>query len=136
MQILNELSYPFHLTYSLFLFFLIYFSVLNPFWFVFLQFLFIKGSNNFFTIKIIINIYQWNFTFNFFNDRNFFWSIWSAAFSKYFFLRFDILTLSPTFNLEFLSLTSLPKLIQVLYLILTDQLVFYDIYIVFIYYLI
>ena len=68
-QLLNELSYPFHITYSLSLFLLIIFSTLNS-WYV-LQFFLIKRSINFFTIKIINNVWPWNGIFDFTNYKNF-----------------------------------------------------------------
>ena len=55
-QLLKELSQPFHLTYCLWPFLFTTFLNLNFFWFAFLQFFFVKHSNNFFTVKIANNI--------------------------------------------------------------------------------
>ena len=63
-----------------------------------LQFLFIKCSNNFFTIKITNNICWRNNVFECYNHKNFFGPIWSISCSKYVWY-FDILTWSPTLNL-------------------------------------
>ena len=80
-QLLNELSHPFHLIYSLYPFLNDFFypkSLLICFWSLF----FIKCSTNFFTIEIINNISPWNSIFSFFNHKNFFRPIWSISFSK------------------------------------------------------
>ena len=69
-QLLNELSSPFYLTY-LPKFFLI----------SFLQFFFIKRSNNFFTFKITNNICPRNSILNFWNQKNIFRPIWNAWYS-------------------------------------------------------
>ena len=47
-----------------------------------LQFVFIKTSSNFFTIQITNSISPRNCIFNFINNKNFFWPIWSISFSK------------------------------------------------------
>ena len=75
------------ITFSLYYFF-------NPkfFFICFLQFFFIKASNNFFVLKIINNIWSWPGVFNFFTHKNLFRSIWNRAFCKVF-LYFDILTI-------------------------------------------
>ena len=52
----------------------------------FLQFFFINTSNNFFTIKIINKISPWNCFFNFFNYKNFFWTIRNISFCKNIFI--------------------------------------------------
>ena len=53
-QLLNELSYPFHLTYSLLSFSFITFLILNSFW-CFLQLFFVKSYNSFFSANITNN---------------------------------------------------------------------------------
>ena len=65
---LNELSYPFHLTYNLSPFLLITFSILNSSLTSFLQFFFIKTSINWFTIYVTNNISPRNCIFNFANN--------------------------------------------------------------------
>ena len=54
----------------------------------FLQFFFVKRSNNLFPVKITIakNICPRHSVFNFFNHTNFFWSIWSVIFCKNIFI--------------------------------------------------
>ena len=81
-KLLNELSYPFHLTYYLSTFFLITFSIPNSSWFISLQFFFIKCSKNFFTIKITNNKCPQSSVFNFFNYKIFFKPIGIISFSK------------------------------------------------------
>ena len=48
----------------------------------FLQFFFIKRSNNFFSFKICNNIFHDTVLFNFFNYKNFFRPVWNIAFCK------------------------------------------------------
>ena len=81
-QLLNDLLYPFHLTYNLSPFFFITFSIWNYFWFVLMQLFFVKSSNNSFVVKIINNIIPRHNIFNFFNHENFFGTIWSVTLSK------------------------------------------------------
>ena len=52
----------------------------------FLQFVFVKCSNNIFFIKIINNIRPRHSIFNFFNHKNFFRPIWSVTFCKNIFI--------------------------------------------------
>ena len=52
----------------------------------FLQFLFIKSSNNFIPVKIINKISPWDSIFNFFNQKMFFKPIWSVTFCKNIFI--------------------------------------------------
>ena len=68
------------MAYSLFLFLLITFSTLNSC--CFLQFFFIKRSNNFFTNEMVNSICPQNCIFKFFNYKNVFRTIWSIFFSK------------------------------------------------------
>ena len=73
-QLLNELPWPYHLTYNLSPLLLITFSILNSCWLVF--------YNYFFTIEIINKICSWNYIFNFTNNKNFFRPVWCVSFSK------------------------------------------------------
>ena len=47
-----------------------------------LKFFFMRHSNNFCKIKFFFYIYLYYSVFNFFNDKNFTWPIWSVAFWK------------------------------------------------------
>ena len=71
-QLLNELLYPFHLTYNLSPFLLIIFFYSKLFLTSFLQFFFVKTSTNFFTIQITNSIRPRNCIFDFINNKNFF----------------------------------------------------------------
>ena len=102
------------MTYSLSSFLLITFSILNSLWFDFLQFFFVKRSNNFFTLKISNNICPRNSILKLANHRNFFRPIWNLTFCKKIFLCFNILTWSPSLNLGYFSLFSLSKSMYVL----------------------
>ena len=64
------------------LFSLLLFLCLNSFWFVFLQFFFVKCSNNFFAYRITNNIYPRNSAFIFFNHKNLFRPIWNIVSCK------------------------------------------------------
>ena len=77
----------------------------------FLQFIFIKSSNNLFSIKIINNICPRRSIFNFFNHKNFFRPIWSITFCKNIFM----LWYSPILNWGSLSLISLLEPIYVFF---------------------
>ena len=63
-------------------FLLITLTILNSFWFVFLQSLFVKHSNKFFLAKIINSLCPRHGIFHFFNHKNFCWPIWSETFYK------------------------------------------------------
>ena len=80
-QLLKELTKPFDLTYSLSPFLLITFSTLS-FLLFYLQFFFIKPSNDFFAFKITNHICPRHSIFNFFNYKNVFGPIWNMAFCK------------------------------------------------------
>ena len=71
-QLLNELLYPFHLTYNLSPFLLSIFFYSKLFLTSFLQFFFVKTSTNFFTIQITNSIRPRNCIFDFINNKNFF----------------------------------------------------------------
>ena len=92
-QLLNELSYPFYLTYSLSPF-LIIFSILNFCWLVFLHFFFIKTSSNWFTIPVTNNWSPRNCIFNFANNKNFFKPILRVSFRKNVFLFWNYNTIA------------------------------------------
>ena len=96
-QLLNGLTPPFSLTYSLSPFLFITFLTLNSVWFV-LQFVFIKRPNNLFHVKIRNNICSRHSLFIFLNCRNFFKPIWKVKFCKNIFV-FWYLSWSSTSNL-------------------------------------
>ena len=113
-QLLNELSWPFRLTYSLSPFRFIAFCYLKYFLVCLLQFLFIKRSNSFFVVKVIHNIFPWNSVFDFCNHKNFFWPIGSVSFSKNVFVfRYSYMM---TYFKFIIFITFLPKSIHVLFL--------------------
>ena len=85
-RLLNELSYSFHLIYNLSPFLLSTFSILNSFWYVFLQFFSFKASSNWLTIQVTNHSCPRNCIFNVANNKNFFWPNWSISFSKNVFL--------------------------------------------------
>ena len=84
-----------------------YFLKSKLFFIFFLQFFFVKRSNNFFTVKITNNICSRHSILNFFNHKNFFWPIW-YLFEKMS-LYFDILTWFATSKLGFSLLFALLK---------------------------
>ena len=52
----------------------------------FLQYLFVKRSNDLFTVKITNIICPWHSFLKFFNHKRFFWPIWNVTFYKIVFI--------------------------------------------------
>ena len=97
-----------------FISFLLGYLFYSKFFFIcFLQFIFIKHSNNIFTIEIIDNLCSWNNIYNFFDYKNSFRPIWSISFSKSVFLFWYSYMIT---NLKFriIIIFLLPKLIYIL----------------------
>ena len=103
-QLLKELLQLFHLTYSLSSF--LFITLTLNFLICFLQFFFVKRSNNFFAFKVTNNIcpHYSVLTVLITKTSSNQFGTWSFA---NMFLYFDILTISPTLNLVYLSLISL-----------------------------
>ena len=85
-------------------------SKLSLIWF--LQFFFIKRSNNFFTFKFTNNICPRHSVFSFFNQKNFFRPIWRANFCKNVFI-FQYPYMITNFKFRIFIFFSVPKLIYV-----------------------
>ena len=83
-QLLNQLSCPFHLTYGLSPFPFIIFLTLNYFWFVFCNFL-CKTFQQFLCPYFTNNMSTEKF-FKLFNHKNFFRLIWNIAFCQIVFI--------------------------------------------------
>ena len=83
-QLLKRLPFPFDIQFITFSFnYLFYSKFLLT---IFLQFFLVKSSSNFITIQVTNNISARNCIFNFTNNKNVFWPIWSVYFSKNVFL--------------------------------------------------
>ena len=104
-QLLNELSYPFHLTYNWSPFLLITFFHSKFFLIYFLQFFFIKCFSNGFTIQVTNIIISWSCILNSTNKKTSSDQFWIYPLAKILFY-FDTLTRSPALYLGSFSLES------------------------------
>ena len=104
-ELLNELSYHFHLTFNWSPFLLITFFYSKFFLIRFLQFFFIKHFSNGFTIQVTNNISSWNCILNSSNNKTSSDQFWVYPLAKMLFY-LDILTRSPALYLGSFSLES------------------------------
>ena len=84
-QLLKELSYPFHLTYSLSPSLFITFSTLNSFWFVFLQSFLWNVPTISSSLRLLITCPQQSI-FYFFNHKSFLRPVWNTVFCQIVFI--------------------------------------------------
>ena len=112
-QLLNELFYPFHLTYNLSPFFLITFSILNSFWFVFCNAFSWNVPTVSSPLRSLITYVHRIVFLTFFNHKKFFRPIWSVNFCKNVFTFWNSNSIT-NFNFRIFIINFLSRLIDFL----------------------